>query len=211
MAGILGGCTLIPEREPVDRAWFLLELPAEPAPRMAAGGEPLAVELGAVRVAPAYTGKGLVYRLGDHRYESDYYNEWFLRPAEQLEQLLRERWTQGGSAFELVDNAEAARAEGRAAVQLHVLVTALYGDLDTARLETTPADTPLRGMGRVGLRTQIRGEGYVRLAHMEAEHGIDRRSAPRLVAALSEATADVLAELEDELLRESTPDTGDRL
>ncbi|WP_018873586.1 membrane integrity-associated transporter subunit PqiC [Thioalkalivibrio sp. ALJ16] len=213
IVGLLGGCTLVPEREPVDRSWFLLELPAEPAPRLAEGDQPLAVELGSVRVAPAYSGKGLVYRLGDHRYESDYYNEWFLRPAEQVEQLLRERWTRSGSALELVDNAEAARAEGRTAVQLHVLVTALYGDLDATRLEgqaATDPGTPLRGVGRVGLRTQIRGDGHARLAHMESEHGIDRRSAARLVAALSQATADVLAELEEQLLREGDTGTGDR-
>lgn len=206
MAWTLGGCTLIPERDAVDRAWFLLELPADPAPRMAETSEPLAVELGSVRVAPAYGGKGLVYRLGDHRYESDYYNEWFLAPAEQVEQLLRERWTRHGTAIEMVDNASAARAQGRPAVQLHILVTALYGDLDTANLEElgeVGPDDPVRGVGRVGLRTQLRFAEHARLAHMEAERSINRRSASRLVAALSQATAEVLAGLEDELLREA--------
>lgn len=203
---LLGGCTLIPEREAVDRSWFLLELPAEPAPLPAHPEGPLAVELGSVRVAPAYSGKGLVYRLGDHRYESDYYNEWFLPPAEQIEQLLRERWTRGGAAIELVDDAADVRREGRAAVQLHILVTSLYGDLDDANLQEladVDADTPVRGVGRAGLRTQLRTAERSRLAHMEAEHTIDRRSASRLVAALSRATAEVLVELEYELLRET--------
>ncbi|WP_018880300.1 membrane integrity-associated transporter subunit PqiC [Thioalkalivibrio sp. ALE9] len=206
IAWTLGGCTLIPEREAVDRSWFLLELPAEPAPRMAGDAEPLAVELGSVRVAPAYSGKGLVYRLGDHRYESDYYNEWFLRPAEQFEQLLRERWTRNGTAIELVDNAADAWAEGRPAVQLHILVTALYGDLDAAHLEALSAvDTgeAVQGTGRVGLRAQLRTDTHARLVHLEAAHTLDRRSASRLVAALSQAAADVLAELEDEALRET--------
>ncbi|WP_018158427.1 MULTISPECIES: membrane integrity-associated transporter subunit PqiC [unclassified Thioalkalivibrio] len=209
-AWLLGGCTLIPEREAVDRSWFLLELPAEPAPLQAKADEPLAVELGSVRVAPAYSGKGLVYRLGDHRYESDYYNEWFLTPAEQIEQLLRERWTREGAAIELVDNADAVWAEGRPAVQLHLLVTALYGDLDGANPDTraqADADVPVRGLGRVGLRTQLRTAERSRLAHMEAQHTIDRRSAARLVAALSQATADVLAELEHELLRTAQEET----
>ncbi|WP_038054318.1 membrane integrity-associated transporter subunit PqiC [Thioalkalivibrio sp. ALJ1] len=205
-ASFLAGCTLIPEREAVDRSWFLLELPAEPAPLQADSEGPLAVELGSVRVAPAYSGKGLVYRLGNHRYESDYYNEWFLAPAEQIEQLLRERWTRSDAAIELVDNSADARREGRPAVQLHILVTALYGDLDEANLSEladVDADTPVRGMGRVGLRTQLRTDQRSRLAHMDAERSIDRRSASRLVAALSQATAEVLLELERELLREA--------
>ncbi|WP_018937736.1 MULTISPECIES: membrane integrity-associated transporter subunit PqiC [unclassified Thioalkalivibrio] len=205
-AWLLGGCTLIPERDAVDRSWFLLELPAEPAPLQAETDRPLAVELGSVRVAPAYSGKGLVYRLGDHRYESDYYNEWFLTPGEQIEQLLRERWTREGAAVELVGSAADVRAEGRPAVELHLLVTALYGDLDAANLDALPAadaEQPVRGMGRVGLRTQLRTAERSRLVHMEAQHTIDRRSAARLVSALSQATADVLAELEHELLREA--------
>lgn len=199
---LLGGCTLIPEREAVDRAWFLLELPAEPAPLQNEADRPLAVELGSVRVAPAYSGKGLVYRLGDHRYESDYYNEWFLTPAEQIEQLLRDRWTRKDAAVELVDDAADVWAEGRPAVQIHLLVTVLYGDLESANPEADSGE-PVRGMGHVGLRTQLRTAERSRLAEMEAQHAIERRSAARLVSALSEATADVLVELEHELLREA--------
>jgi len=196
VALVLAGCTLFPEREPVERAWYLLELPPEPAPRVA--GAPLAVELASVRVAPAYAGSGLVYRLGDHRYESDYYHEWFLPPARHLEQLLRERWGRPGSAIELVDNAEAERARGRPALRLDVLVTALYGDLDEAQ----PAHAvTVRGTGHFALRSRVEGAAAPRLIELDAEQAIERRSASRLVAALSAAAAQVLVELEDELLR----------
>ncbi len=200
---MLAGCSVIPEQDAVDRAWFMLELPEEPAGRSTAHA-PLAVELGSVRVAPAYAGKGLAYRLGDYRYESDFYNEWFLAPREHIEQLLRERWTRAGAAVELVDDARAARGRGRSAVQVHVLVTALYGDLDAANLDAladAAPGSPVLGVGRVALRTQLQGDDWTHLAQMEAESPIYRRSASRLVGALSQATAKVFTELEDELLR----------
>ncbi len=190
---VLPGCTLLPEREPVDRAWFLLEPPAEPAPRLA--DAPLAVELASVRVAPTWSGKGLVYRLGEHRYEPDYYNEWFLAPAEQFEGLLHERWTRAGSAIELVENAARVRADGRPALRLDVLVTGLYGDLAQAEDRADAA-----GVGRLGLRTRIASAERADLLHFEAQRPLSRRSPERLVAALSAATAQVFAELEDALL-----------
>lgn len=194
---VLGGCTLLPDREPIDRSWYLLELPDEPAARTAE--EPVAVELGSVRVAPAYAGNGLVYRLGNHQYESDYYNEWFLKPSEQLEQLLRERWTRNGAAIELVDNASDAAEQGRPAVRVHVLITALYGDLsgtDDIELDGQTA----RASGHMGLRAQLTLGDRSRLVHLEAQEALDRRSASQLVAALSRATAEVLADLEDAIL-----------
>ncbi|WP_018861456.1 MULTISPECIES: ABC-type transport auxiliary lipoprotein family protein [unclassified Thioalkalivibrio] len=199
VALLLGGCTLLPEREPVDRAWYLLELPDEPAARTA--DEPVAVELGSVRVAPAYAGNGLVYRLGNHQYESDYYNEWFLRPSEQVEQLLRERWTRSGAAIELVDNAAAVREQGRPAIRVHVLITALYGDLDGANgIESN--GLAASGTGHMGLRAQLSQGERSRLVHLESEQPLERRSASQLVGALSRATAEVLVDLEDAILEE---------
>ncbi|WP_018863864.1 ABC-type transport auxiliary lipoprotein family protein [Thioalkalivibrio sp. ARh3] len=197
---LLGGCTLLPEREPVERAWYLLELPDEPAARTAE--EPVAVELGSVRVAPAYAGNGLVYRLGNHQYESDYYNEWFLKPSEQVEQLLRERWTRSGAALELVDNASAVREQGRPAVRVHVLITALYGDLEAVTgIESNGPGAS--GVGHMGLRAQLTQGERSRLVHLESDQALERRSASQLVAALSRATAEVLADLEDAILEDA--------
>lgn len=190
-AFLLGGCGLLAEREPVDRAWFLLELPEESDAGLADdAAAPVAVELGSVRVAPAYADKGLVYRLGPHEYESDYYNEWFLRPAEQVEQLLRERWTREDGGVRLVDDARAERAAGQPVIELHVLVTALYGDLDAGGEED---------IARVGLRARLGGAERAELAHFEAGEPLDRRSPQALVAELSRGMGDTLRELEAKL------------
>jgi len=181
IAALGSGCTLLPEQPAMDRAWFLLEVP-EAGPAEPPG--PL-VELGTVRVAPAFAGKGLVYRLGPYRYESDFYNEWFLNPREHVEQLLRERWAREGGPVTLIPD---ARAHPQAR-QLDVLVTALYGDLHV--------EGP--GLARVGLRAFAQGPDGTRLWELEQQVELVARTPEALVAALSAGMAAVLEDLERSL------------
>jgi uncharacterized lipoprotein YmbA len=177
---LAGGCTL-PTQQPVDRAWFLLEVPE--AAR--AGGLAAPVELGSVRVAPALAGKGLVYRLGPYRYESDFYNEWFLSPREHVEQILRERWTREGAPVTLVADVQGTPGAQR----LDLLVTALHGDLE--------GEGP--GTARVGLRVFVQGQERSRLWELEQQVVLPARSPEALVAALSSGMAALLEELENRL------------
>ncbi|AGA32908.1 protein of unknown function DUF330 [Thioalkalivibrio nitratireducens DSM 14787] len=178
------GCTLLPEQPAVDRAWFLLEVP-DPAPVERA---PVLVELGSVRIAPAVAGKGLVYRLGPYRYESDFYNEWFLSPREHFEQILRERWTQAGAPVTLVTD---ARADPRA-LQVDVLVTALHGDLEGSGT----------GTARAGLRVFVQGRTDSKLWDLEQPVVLATRSPEALVAALSSAMGALLGDLERQLAQQ---------
>ena len=61
---------------------FLLE----PAAAAASTGTPKAesVRVGIVNVAAPYRGKTFIYRESDLRYESDYYDEFFIAPAIML-------------------------------------------------------------------------------------------------------------------------------
>lgn len=181
IAALGSGCTLLPEQPAVDRAWFLLEVPE------AARAEPPVplVELGNVRVAPAFAGKGLVYRLGPYRYESDFYNEWFLNPREHVEQLLRERWAREGGPVTLIPD---ARAYPRSR-QLDVLVTALHGDLHV--------EGP--GLARVGLRVFAQGPAGTRFWELEQHVELGARTPEALVAALSAGMATLLEDLERRL------------
>ena len=181
MAALASGCTLLPEQPALDRAWFLLEVPE--AARSEQPG-PL-VELGSVRVAPAFAAKGLVYRLGPYRYEADFYNEWFLSPREHIEQLLRERWTREGGPVTLVPD---ARTEPEAR-QLDILITALYGDLH--------AEGP--GMARVGLRAFTQGRDGTQFWQLEQQVELAARTPQALVAALSSGMAALLEDLEQRL------------
>ena len=184
LLAVLGaGCTLLPERPAVDRDWFLLEIPeAEGAYREQL---PVPVELTSVRVAPTFAGKGLVYRLGSYRYESDFYNEWFLNPRDHLEQLLRERWTRENGRVRLVTD---ARAHTRAH-QIDILVTSFHGDLE--------ADGS--GMARVGLRVFAQGASGSRLWELERKVPMQSRTPEALVAALSLGMGALFDELEQRL------------
>lgn len=181
MLVLLGGCTLVPTQPALDRAWFLLEVPPAPA----AETVPVPVELGSVRVAPAIAGRGLVYRLGPHRYESDFYNEWFLNPREHVEQLLRERWTRETGPVRLI--ADAAAEPG--ARQIDLLVTALHGDLDGAA----------PGLAVVGLRAFVQGNEGTSLWELERRIPIAARSPEALVAALSQGMNELLLDIEQRL------------
>jgi cholesterol transport system auxiliary component len=186
---LVSGCTLVPERAALDRAWFLLEVPEGAVSE----GEPVRVELASVRIAPELAGKGLVYRPAPYRYESDFYNEWFLNPREHVEQVLRERWTRASAPVNLVPDA----GVGTGALRLDVLVTALHGDLQ--------ADGP--GVARAGLRVFVQGPGWTELWNLEQSKPMANRTPVALVSALSESVAALLEDLERRL--RTTQETQD--
>jgi cholesterol transport system auxiliary component len=73
----LASCTL--SRPSPVKAMFMLE-PTMPAAATAAP-KPVSVRVGVVSVAAPFRGKTFVYRETDLRYESDFYDEFFIAPA----------------------------------------------------------------------------------------------------------------------------------
>lgn len=49
-------------------------------------------------IAPAFQGKGLVYRTDDDQYESDFYNEYFVSPSAMMTDQTRD-WLSGSGVF----------------------------------------------------------------------------------------------------------------
>ena len=76
----LASCTL--SRPSPVKGMFMLE-PTMPAAATAAP-KPVSVRVGVVSVAAPFRGKTFVYRETDLRYESDFYNEFFIAPAIML-------------------------------------------------------------------------------------------------------------------------------
>ncbi len=76
------------------------------------------------RISPRFEGKEMVYRTSDTRYESDFYNEWFISPNAMVTQQAQ-NWLANAGLFQaVVDSSSSLDAT-------HVLegsVTALYGD-----------------------------------------------------------------------------------
>ena len=56
------------------------------------------LKIGAVSVAPPFDGKSLVYRLGDQRYEKDFYNIYSAIPAEMIANAERQ-WLNQANIF----------------------------------------------------------------------------------------------------------------
>ncbi len=77
-----------------------------------------------IRVISKYEGKGLVYRLDEFRYESDFYNEFFISPVSMLTEEISKRLS-GSGLFKFVVAPSSIMDTNYI---LEGTVTSLYGD-----------------------------------------------------------------------------------
>jgi cholesterol transport system auxiliary component len=120
LSGCLTGCKLT-QPAPVKQA-FLLHVAQVQATRPRQAG---ALQVGRFRVAAPFEGKGLVYRTGELRYESDFYNEFFVSPAVMVTERVAERLAQARPFDAVLGSGNGLEAPWR----LQGLVTELYGDV----------------------------------------------------------------------------------
>lgn len=120
----LGACSVgvdLQRPAPVKQT-FLLELKrdASPAPPSA----PTLV-LAPVRMASAFEGRALVYRIQDDRYQSDFYNQWFTAPRDQIGDAAS-HWFKRGGVF---SDVRPPALSGHAHYRLDLVVTDFYVDM----------------------------------------------------------------------------------
>ena len=94
---LAGGCSL-KKAAPV-KASFLLEARRADAAAPTKGTATLRVRN--LQVAAPFEGRGFVYRLGDVRYESDFYHEFLASPRAMLTEQTRQ-WLAGSGLFQVV-------------------------------------------------------------------------------------------------------------
>ncbi|MBU3550664.1 membrane integrity-associated transporter subunit PqiC [Polynucleobacter sp. MWH-Berg-3C6] len=96
-AVVLGlfACSL-PSRSPVTPTAFMVnpERSGEPLKSRSS----LWLKIGSVSVAPPYDGRSLVYRLGDQRFEKDFYNVYTTLPADMIANAERQ-WINKSGIF----------------------------------------------------------------------------------------------------------------
>jgi ABC-type uncharacterized transport system auxiliary subunit len=80
LVAFLAACSAVTRPAPI-RQTFLIDPPL-PAP--VAKAQPTALRVGVVNVAAPFRGKAFVYRLGELRYETDFYVEFLVPPAVML-------------------------------------------------------------------------------------------------------------------------------
>jgi cholesterol transport system auxiliary component len=118
---VLSGCVSLAKSFP-DKHYYALEVTRQGEPGVPVSGAVLDVR--GLLVSPRFEGKELVYRTGDTRYESDFYNAWFVSPSAMLTQQVQ-NWLRHARLFEDV---VATPSYLDATHILEGTVTALYGD-----------------------------------------------------------------------------------
>jgi cholesterol transport system auxiliary component len=112
------GCT---RPSPVKQTYLLQ---ASAATQVSTAPRPATLKVGTISVAAPFRGKSLVYREGDLKYESDFYNEFFVAPSAMLTESAA-TWLAAAGVFREVLPA-GANADGD--FVLEGFVSELYGD-----------------------------------------------------------------------------------
>jgi len=120
LAPLVPGCSFT--RPPPAKHRFLLE---PPMPAAGARTQPYAVRIGPIGVAAPYRDRAIVFRTTDLKYESDFYNEFFVAPAAMIAEATG-RALVAARAFARVIPAGVAGDEGD--FVLEGFVEALYAD-----------------------------------------------------------------------------------
>jgi cholesterol transport system auxiliary component len=122
------GCINL-ERSYIEKRYFVLE--ASRDENISSPDTDAILTVRRFRVSAKYEDKGLVYRLKELSYESDFYNEFFISPASMFTEEIRKRLAVSGLFKHVVDPSSLLDST----YVLEGAVTALYGDY---RVSTAP-------------------------------------------------------------------------
>jgi ABC-type uncharacterized transport system auxiliary subunit len=192
LALALGGCSALTRPAPV-RQTFLLDPAPPPA---AAHARPAALRMGIVKVAAPFRGKAFVYRMGDLRFQTDYYVEFLVSPEAMLTEQTA-RALDHARVFERVaDPGSGVDADWR----LDGFASALYADARDpskayAEIAVTYYLTRAGGAAQTPVWTR---EYHQRVAMRDATPGA-------YADALNAAFGDIVAELARDLAGAALP------
>ncbi|HSE88246.1 MAG TPA: ABC-type transport auxiliary lipoprotein family protein [Candidatus Binatia bacterium] len=175
---------------PIPRATtYVLELPAA---TQAAARRPETLRMANVRVAAAFAGDSLVYRMDEVRYTADPYNAFITEPARMLGNRMAE-WLDRAGPFQSVAQPDSARG---APYVLEATVTELYGDFRPGRTPAAVVTVQFALLDLTGARSKVVLE---RTIGRRIE--IQQASPDALVRGYGMALAEILAELKKDLER----------
>lgn len=122
LLAIAAGCASPLSRPAVER--YMYNITAQRADIASHPQDKTVLKIRPLQISPAYQGKELVYRLGEVEFESDYYNVFFVQPANNLSQQV-EQWLGKAGIFSHVVDSTSQVADTHL---LEGLVNSLYGD-----------------------------------------------------------------------------------
>ena len=193
---LLNGCVRLERGYPAKR-YFMIDVSrgGEVCPAVADG----ALKIATFPVSPQYEGRGFVYYKGDSRYESDFYNEFFISPGAMLTEEVRQ-WVAASGLFRHVAELSGSREPN---YFLGGRITALYGDYSKASAPKAVLEAEFL------LTRDISAGANKLLQNRYRREVLLDGSAPRaLVAGWNEALRQILTDLEKDLRNRLKSDRG---
>lgn len=125
-----------------------------PPPALAPARRSQRLRMGKVRVAPAFAGKPLVFRLDDERYAADFYNAFLAEPGDLVGAAMAE-WLGLAGPFQSVAQ---PGTRTPADYVLEATVTELYGDFRSGRTPAAVMTIQFTLVDLRGVSTKVRLE-----------------------------------------------------
>lgn len=183
----LTGCLSLKQPYP-DKKYYLFEVEREIAADAPAHPEVM-LQVRPFTISPRYEGQEFVYRIGEMRYESDFYNQFFLPPSSLLTEATI-HWLSGSKIFGAVFG---STAPVRPTHFVSGAITSLYGDYAGGGANGKIEAQFLLTREDASQPTIIFQRDYS--ASIEAEDG----DAAALMAAWNEGLREILGKLEADL------------
>jgi uncharacterized lipoprotein YmbA len=189
---LLGACAI---GKPMRNATtYVIDPPAESAVSMATH-RPETLRMGHVRIAAAFAGNALVYRLNDVQYVSDPYNAFIAEPGAMLGNRMAQ-WLDRAGPFATVAQPDST---GPASFVLEATVTELYGDFRAGHRPEAVLTVQFALIDQTGTRAKV-----VHECTIARRVDVDQASPDALVRGYGTALAEILAQLAPKLGPENT-------
>jgi cholesterol transport system auxiliary component len=183
----LGACAI---GKPIPEAKTYVVEPPPAAADSSTTRRPEVLRIGNVRVAAAYDGNALVYRLDEVQYMSDPYHAFIAEPGAMLGNRIAE-WLDRAGPFQTVAQPGSARP---AAYVLEATVIELYGDFRGERTPAAVLAVQFSLIDQSGPRPKL-----VREKTIASRVDLPQASPEALVRGYGQALAEILSQLVPEL------------
>jgi uncharacterized lipoprotein YmbA len=176
--------------KPIPQATTYVVDPPMAARSTSAARRPETLRMGNVRVAAAYAGNALVYRLDDVQYTSDPYHAFIAEPGAMLGNRMAE-WLDRAGPFETVAQPGSTRP---VAYVLEATVTELYGDFREGKSPAAVLAVQFALIDQAGARPKV-----VHECTIARRVDLPQASPDALVRGYGKGLAEILSQLVSEL------------
>ncbi len=185
----LAGCSL-PHLPAPEKRYYALN--AKRPETLAPASPKSVLKVRSFDISPGFQARELVYRLGEHEFESDYYNLFFTPPGPAVTQQIRQ-WLRASGVFSnVMEEGSIVTAD----FALEGSVTSLYGDF---RNKSAPKAVLEVQVFLLENRIESYPVLFQKTYRRETPFAFSGTDSTELAGALNQGLADILTELETDL------------